>query len=84
MDCEKFKIRYPEKECTLDQDEEWVTIVTRDSTEKIRLNDYEKFYEFIRDKKLETRDWPYRPDSYILISAGADGVYGTADDITNF
>ena len=45
MDCEKFKIRYPKKECTLDQDEEWVTIVTRDSTEKIRLNDYEKFYE---------------------------------------
>ncbi len=28
--------------------------------------------------------WPYRPDSYILISAGADGVYGTGDDITNF
>ena len=28
--------------------------------------------------------WPYRPDSYILISAGADGEYGTADDITNF
>jgi len=45
MDCEKFKIRYPKKECTLDQDEEWVTIVTRDSTEKIRMNDYEKFYE---------------------------------------
>jgi predicted TPR repeat methyltransferase len=45
MNCEKFKIRYPEKECTLDQDEEWVTIVTQDSTEKIRLHDYEKFYE---------------------------------------
>ena len=29
-------------------------------------------------------DWPYRPDSYILISAGADGLYGTNDDITNF
>jgi prepilin-type N-terminal cleavage/methylation domain-containing protein len=28
--------------------------------------------------------WPYRPDSYILISAGVDGLYGTADDITNF
>jgi prepilin-type N-terminal cleavage/methylation domain-containing protein len=27
---------------------------------------------------------PYRPDSYILISAGPDGLYGTADDITNF
>jgi len=28
--------------------------------------------------------WPHRPDSYILISAGADGLYGTSDDITNF
>jgi len=28
--------------------------------------------------------WPYKSDSYILISAGADGYYGTADDITNF
>jgi len=28
--------------------------------------------------------WPYRPDSYILISAGTDGRYGTTDDITNF
>jgi hypothetical protein len=30
------------------------------------------------------RPWPCRPDSYILISAGVDGVYGTDDDITNF
>ena len=27
---------------------------------------------------------PYRADSYILLSAGKDGVYGTADDIFNF
>ena len=27
---------------------------------------------------------PYRPESYILISAGFDGRYGTSDDITNF
>lgn len=26
----------------------------------------------------------YRPDSYILISAGYDGLYGTDDDICNF
>ncbi len=31
-----------------------------------------------------TRYWPHRPDSYILISAGPDGMYGTADDITNY
>jgi type II secretory pathway pseudopilin PulG len=27
---------------------------------------------------------PHRPDSFILISAGFDGEYGTSDDITNF
>jgi prepilin-type N-terminal cleavage/methylation domain-containing protein len=27
---------------------------------------------------------PYRKDSYLLIAAGRDGVYGTDDDITNF
>ncbi|NOT00323.1 MAG: prepilin-type N-terminal cleavage/methylation domain-containing protein [Phycisphaerales bacterium] len=27
---------------------------------------------------------PYRPDTYLLISAGKDGLYGTPDDITNF
>jgi prepilin-type N-terminal cleavage/methylation domain-containing protein len=37
----------------------------------------------IVDPRVAT-PWPYRPDSYILISAGADGLYGTADDITNF
>ncbi|MEJ2702960.1 MAG: type II secretion system protein [Sedimentisphaerales bacterium] len=42
-------------------------------------------YEYgILDPKVTARPWPYRPDSYILISAGADGLYGTNDDITNF
>ncbi len=27
---------------------------------------------------------PFRADSYILMSAGYDGDYGTADDIYNF
>ena len=27
---------------------------------------------------------PYRPDSFILISAGPDGVYGSTDDVRNF
>jgi type II secretory pathway pseudopilin PulG len=42
------------------------------------------FYDYIKNPKRTDRDWPYRPDSYILISAGADGLYGTHDDITNF
>jgi hypothetical protein len=42
------------------------------------------FYEYIRDPKVTATPWPSRPDSYILISAGADGLYGTKDDICNF
>jgi len=50
-----------------------------------RLSDYQFFYDvYIRDPKIEAKPWPYRPDSYILISAGSDGEYGTPDDITNF
>lgn len=47
-------------------------------------NQYQTFYNYIRDPKIMARPWPYRPDSYILISAGADGLYGTGDDICNF
>jgi len=49
-------------------------------------NDYiANFYseKGVLDPKVNI-DWPYRPDSYILISAGADGLYGTSDDIRNF
>jgi type II secretory pathway pseudopilin PulG len=38
----------------------------------------------IRDPKIANPARPYRPDSYILISAGPDGYYGTADDIHNY
>jgi type II secretory pathway pseudopilin PulG len=48
------------------------------------LEDFNFFYEYIRDPKVQARPWPYRPDSYLLISAGADGLYGTDDDIRNF
>jgi len=50
----------------------------------------ENLYKFdyeggIRDSKVEDPiRWPHRPDSYILISAGVDGLYGTSDDIRNF
>jgi type II secretory pathway pseudopilin PulG len=47
-------------------------------------NQYQYFYDYIRDPKISARPWPYRPDSYILISAGVDGLYGTGDDIRNF
>jgi hypothetical protein len=44
-----------------------------------------KFYEITKDNRVNiTSGWPYRPDSYILLSAGFDGLYGTDDDIFNF
>jgi prepilin-type N-terminal cleavage/methylation domain-containing protein len=44
----------------------------------------ERFYKNILNRQVTTVDRPVRPDSYILISAGWDGEYGTADDIMNF
>lgn len=51
-----------------------------------KLEDEQFFYTDyqIIDPKVTTTEWPHRPDSYILISAGADGDYGTSDDIFNF
>ncbi len=43
------------------------------------------FYEKIRDEKFpDIAPRPKKADSYILISAGFDGEYGTPDDIFNF
>jgi hypothetical protein len=46
------------------------------------------FYSYIEDKKVDISisgiSRPYNPKSFILISAGFDGIYGTKDDITNF
>jgi len=47
--------------------------------------DWGPFYRYLTDPKVNIPgDWPVNADSYVLISAGADGLYGTADDITNF
>ena len=43
----------------------------------------EIFYEKTINKNV-TVPTPYRSDSYILLSAGFDGEYGTKDDIFNF
>ena len=43
------------------------------------------FYEMTKNYSISVDlGRPYRPDSYILISAGYDGEYGTKDDIFNF
>lgn len=45
---------------------------------------YQYFNNYIRNPKITAKPWPYRADSYILISAGPDGYYGTDDDVCNF
>ncbi|MGB2808411.1 MAG: type II secretion system protein, partial [Sedimentisphaerales bacterium] len=45
--------------------------------------DAQRFYDSTRNQKIKALR-PYRVDSYILISAGFDGEYGTPDDVFNF
>ena len=42
------------------------------------------FYDNIYNENITAVDRPYRSDSYILLSAGFDGEYGTDDDVFNF
>jgi prepilin-type N-terminal cleavage/methylation domain-containing protein len=51
---------------------------------KHNLAETDKFYKNTESPKIKTAHRPYRVDSYILLSAGFDGEYGTADDIFNF
>jgi len=54
---------------------------------EIDLNDTSRkdnFAAYIRNKSIEAKVTPHRADSFLLISAGPDGVYGTGDDIANF
>jgi type II secretory pathway pseudopilin PulG len=46
-------------------------------------NGRKTFYEAIRNPQMSP-PWPYNQDSYILVSAGFDGIYGTPDDVFNF
>ncbi len=48
------------------------------------LADPKVFYEVTRSMKITAKPVPRHPDTYILISAGKDGLYGTKDDIMNF
>lgn len=47
------------------------------------LADMTRFYTHTRSHKIDTMSQPYRPDTYLLISAGYDGQYGTPDDVVN-
>lgn len=44
----------------------------------------ERFYRNTQSDKIVTTPRPFNADKFILISAGYDGEYGTADDVCNF
>lgn len=43
-----------------------------------------RFYLNTRSDKVVSESRPHRADTFILLSAGPDGLYGTADDVFNF
>lgn len=45
---------------------------------------WEQFYRVTQNHMISTARQPYRSDTYILLSAGYDGEYGTIDDVFNF
>jgi len=48
------------------------------------LTDPKRFYLNTLNPRAKEHPEPYRRDTYILISAGRDGLYGTKDDIRNY
>lgn len=41
------------------------------------------FSLYIQDKNVKAKAAPFKGDSYLLVSPGEDGIYGTGDDIAN-
>jgi hypothetical protein len=60
----------------------WVEKSSTDSVHK--LFEANRFYKNTQSDQITTTQRPYRADTFILISAGWDGEYGTADDICNY
>ncbi len=44
----------------------------------------QRFYHTITDPSVQNFRRPYNPQTFILISAGYDGIFGTKDDVSNF
>jgi prepilin-type N-terminal cleavage/methylation domain-containing protein len=47
------------------------------------MTDRNIFYQRIANPNFTSPQRPYRNDSFILLSAGPDGLYGTSDDVYN-
>lgn len=48
------------------------------------VDDWQDFENMILNPNITVIKRPYRADTFILISAGPDGLYGTSDDVYNF
>jgi prepilin-type N-terminal cleavage/methylation domain-containing protein len=55
-----------------------------ESFTKAGKNGIELFYEEITNEEISQYYAPYKPKSFILMSAGYDGIFGTKDDVTNY
>ncbi|HUU85228.1 MAG TPA: prepilin-type N-terminal cleavage/methylation domain-containing protein [Phycisphaerae bacterium] len=55
------------------------------ATDDMRDPNFDRtFQRFIWDRNVTQRNTPVNRESFLLISAGNDGLYGTADDVTNW
>ena len=50
----------------------------------VGANPEDNFYDMTKNEDFTVTPRPYRPESFILHSAGLDGLYGTEDDVFNF
>ena len=62
----------------------WQASGTSAATTPHSLATAQRFYKNTQSEQVTTTMRPFRSDAFILISAGWDGEYGTADDICNF
>jgi hypothetical protein len=56
----------------------------QDATDPTYPDKGQLFYKVTRNEKAPSIHQPYNKNTYILIAAGHDGIYGTRDDICNF
>ena len=77
----------PFNNCVYDQSDNNIIMglgLPWDSAYTHPLSFVDPFYDFIKNPDFSFPERPYRADSFILISAGPDAKYGTADDVCNF
>jgi len=63
---------------------QWKAPILNPESKHTLFTNPEVFYEKTVDKNITSANRPHRSDSYILLSAGFDGEYGTSDDVFNF